>query len=84
MRARGAAGLIELGVYTFAERTPDPATGRTIGPGERLRDLMEEIALADELGLDVFGVGEHHGPSTRCRRPPSCWPPPPRAPGGSA
>ena len=62
LRARGAAGLIELGVYTFAERTPDPATGRTIGAGERLRDLMDEIALADELGLDVFGVGEHHRP----------------------
>ena len=54
--------MIELGVYTFAERTPDPATGRTVGAGERLRDLMEEIALADELGLDVFGVGEHHRP----------------------
>ena len=54
--------MIELGVYTFAERTPDPATGVTISAGERLRDLMEEIALADELGLDVFGVGEHHRP----------------------
>ncbi len=54
--------MIELGIYTFAERTPDPATGTIVGAGERLRDLMEEIALADELGLDVFGVGEHHRP----------------------
>src|SRR3954462_10524853 len=53
---------MELGIYTFAETTPDPRTGRTIGPRERLADLLEEIALADELGLDVFGVGEHHRP----------------------
>ncbi len=53
---------MELGIYTFAEATPDPATGHLVSPAERLRDLMEEIALADEVGLDVFGVGEHHRP----------------------
>jgi probable LLM family oxidoreductase len=53
---------MELGIYTFAEVTPDPATGRTISPAERLRDLIEEIELADQVGLDVFGVGEHHRP----------------------
>ena len=53
---------MELGIYTFAELTPDPETGRTIGPEERLRDLLEEIELADQVGLDVFGVGEHHRP----------------------
>ena len=53
---------MELGLYTFAETTADPATGRTISPAERLRDLLEEIQLADQLGLDVYGVGEHHRP----------------------
>jgi probable LLM family oxidoreductase len=53
---------VELGIYTFAELTPDPGTGKTIGAAERLRDLLEEIELADEVGLDVFGVGEHHRP----------------------
>ncbi len=53
---------MELGIYTFAEMSPDPATGRALGPGERLRNLLEEIALADQVGLDVFGVGEHHRP----------------------
>ena len=53
---------MELGIYTFAERTPDPKTGETIGFGERLRNLLEEIRLADRVGLDVFGVGEHHRP----------------------
>jgi probable LLM family oxidoreductase len=53
---------MELGIYTFAELTPDADTGRMISPRERLADLLEEIALADELGLDVFGLGEHHRP----------------------
>jgi probable LLM family oxidoreductase len=48
---------MELGVYTFAELTSDE-----ISPQERLRDLLEEIELADQVGLDVFGVGEHHRP----------------------
>ncbi len=53
---------MELGVYTFADVTPDPQTGQSVGPAQRLRDLMEEIELADQAGLDVFGVGEHHRP----------------------
>jgi probable LLM family oxidoreductase len=53
---------MEIGVYTFAETTPDPATGRRPEAAARLRDLLEEIGLADEVGLDVFGVGEHHRP----------------------
>ncbi len=53
---------MEIGIYTFAETTPDSKTGRTVSAGERLRDLIEEIELADQVGLDVFGVGEHHRP----------------------
>jgi probable LLM family oxidoreductase len=53
---------MELGVYTFAELTPDPETGRTVSAERRLADLIEEIELADRVGLDVFGVGEHHRP----------------------
>jgi probable LLM family oxidoreductase len=53
---------MEIGVYTFAEVGRDPVTGRVIHAGERLRELMEEIELADQVGLDVFGVGEHHRP----------------------
>src|SRR5437763_17149032 len=46
---------MELGVYTFAE-----LTSGDISPELRLRNLLEEIELADQVGLDVFGVGEHH------------------------
>jgi probable LLM family oxidoreductase len=55
-------GTIELGIYTFAELTTDAGSRSGAGSAERLRDLMEEIELADRVGLDVFGVGEHHRP----------------------
>ncbi len=54
--------MMEIGIYTFGERTIDPETGQLISPEERLRRLMEEIELADQVGLDVFGIGEHHRP----------------------
>jgi probable LLM family oxidoreductase len=53
---------VELGIYTFAENSPDPATGVAISAEQRLRNLMEEVELADQVGLDVFGIGEHHRP----------------------
>jgi probable LLM family oxidoreductase len=53
---------MELGLYTFAELTPAGAAGATVTPAQRLRDLVEEVELADQVGLDVFGVGEHHRP----------------------
>jgi len=53
---------VELGVYSFAE-----VDGQH--PSERLRDLLEEIELADQLGLDVFGVGEHHRPDYAASAP---------------
>src|SRR5256885_3278984 len=46
---------MEFGVYTFAE-----LTSGQISAEERLHNLLEEIELADQVGLDVFGVGEHH------------------------
>ena len=53
---------MEIGIYTFAERTPDPVTGHLVSAEQRLRDLVEEIELAEAVGLDVFGIGEHHRP----------------------
>jgi alkanesulfonate monooxygenase SsuD/methylene tetrahydromethanopterin reductase-like flavin-dependent oxidoreductase (luciferase family) len=48
---------VELGIYTFGALT-DP----NITPQQRIANLIEEIVLADQVGLDVFGVGEHHRP----------------------
>ncbi len=53
---------MELGISSFADVTEDPVTGRAISPNERLHNLVEEIELADQAGLDVYGVGEHHRP----------------------
>ena len=46
---------MELGVYTFAELG-------AAGPAQRMAELLEEVELAEQVGLDVFGVGEHHRP----------------------
>ena len=51
---------MELGVYTFGELLSDPNTGRPTSPQQRLKDIVAYARLADEAGLDVFAVGEHH------------------------
>ena len=53
---------MELGITSFAETMPDPISGETVGHGERLRQVLEEIDLAESVGLDVYGLGEHHRP----------------------
>jgi probable LLM family oxidoreductase len=51
---------VEIGISTFVETTPDVETGKVISHSQRIREVVEEIVLADQVGLDVFGVGEHH------------------------
>ena len=51
---------MQIGVDSFAAAISDPATGLTISPVQRMQNLLEEIELADRVGLDVFGIGEHH------------------------
>lgn len=53
---------MEIGVFTFADVRTDPATGEPVGAHRRLHEVLEEAELAEEVGLDVFGVGEHHRP----------------------
>jgi probable LLM family oxidoreductase len=53
---------MELGVYSFGDIPTDPATGQLRSPGQQLTETLERIRLADELGLDWFGIGEHHRP----------------------
>jgi probable LLM family oxidoreductase len=57
---------VEIGVYTFADVSLDPGG---VGPAQRMREVVEEIALADEVGLDVFGIGEHHRPDYAASAP---------------
>jgi alkanesulfonate monooxygenase SsuD/methylene tetrahydromethanopterin reductase-like flavin-dependent oxidoreductase (luciferase family) len=51
---------MEIGLYTFADITPDPATRRAISVEQRFGEIVAAARLADEAGLVVFGLGEHH------------------------
>jgi probable LLM family oxidoreductase len=51
---------MQIGIDSFAAAISDPATGITLKPVERMRYLLAEIELADQVGLDLFGIGEHH------------------------
>ncbi|MEY2502148.1 MAG: hypothetical protein QOI07_2482 [Verrucomicrobiota bacterium] len=51
---------MEIGIDSFVAATVDRRTGEAIDPARHLNELLEAITLADEVGLDVFGIGEHH------------------------
>jgi alkanesulfonate monooxygenase SsuD/methylene tetrahydromethanopterin reductase-like flavin-dependent oxidoreductase (luciferase family) len=51
---------MQIGIDSFVATTADPVTGAKVDPVVRLRHLLEEVELADRIGLDVFGIGEHH------------------------
>jgi probable LLM family oxidoreductase len=51
---------MQIGLDSFVATTADPVTGAKVDPVLRLRNLLEEVEMADKVGLDVFGIGEHH------------------------
>ncbi len=51
---------MKIGIDSFAALVPDPETGKTLPAAERMAHLLEEIERADQVGLDVYGLGEHH------------------------
>jgi probable LLM family oxidoreductase len=51
---------MELGIYSFGDRGRDPQTGALHTDQRRMAELLEQVELADQVGLDVFGFGEHH------------------------
>lgn len=53
---------MELGISMFGDLQMDPVTGKFQSAQQRLGEIIEEIKLMDELGLDYFGMGEHHRP----------------------
>src|SRR5699024_4115789 len=58
---RGALAM-QFGSFTIADITPDPTTGEVPTENERLRSMVEQAELAEQVGLDVFAIGEHHNP----------------------
>ena len=53
---------MELGISTFGEVHPDNSPGKAVNAHQRVQELLAEVKLADEVGLDVFAFGEHHRP----------------------
>jgi alkanesulfonate monooxygenase SsuD/methylene tetrahydromethanopterin reductase-like flavin-dependent oxidoreductase (luciferase family) len=51
---------MQIGVDSFGAVISDPTTEITLRPAQRMQNLLEEIVLADQVSLDVFGIGEHH------------------------
>lgn len=51
---------MELGFFTFGDVHPDPHSGAVVPTGQRLREILERVRLAEEVGLDYVGFGEHH------------------------
>lgn len=51
---------MQLGIYSFGSTARDPRTGRPVSSAQAMRNLLEAIRLADEVGLEFFGIGEHH------------------------
>lgn len=60
---------MELGISSFADMAPDPITGKKITAEQRINQLIEEVKLAEQVGLDVFAVGEHHRPDYAASSP---------------
>ena len=61
---------MEIGIHTFGELVPDPHTHQKISAHERLKHVIRMAILADEVGLDIFGVGEHHRLDIAASAPP--------------
>lgn len=60
IKIKNMSKKIELGITTFGETTPLQSTGQPISHAERIRNMVEEVELADSVGLDIYAVGEHH------------------------
>jgi probable LLM family oxidoreductase len=60
--------VMEIGISTFLATTPDPVRG-TVSQDERIRQAIEEIKVAEEAGLDVYAIGEHHRPDYAASAP---------------
>ncbi|MBU8914874.1 LLM class flavin-dependent oxidoreductase [Bacillus sp. FJAT-29953] len=61
---------MEIGIYTLGDLVADPQTGKTISARQRMAEILEAAKMADEAGLDVFGVGEHHRLDYAASSPP--------------
>src|SRR6202035_4363341 len=61
---------LQIGIDSFAAAIPDPINRVALTAADRMDHLLQEITLADQVGLDVFGIGEHHRPEFLDSAPP--------------
>ncbi len=62
----------EFGIHTFGDVTKTPDGSRTLSQPEVLRNVVEEARMADSVGIDVIGIGEHHRADYAISAPTSC------------
>lgn len=62
--------LFEVGIITFGEISPDLTTGKVMSQRDRMAEIVEQAVVADEAGLDVYAVGEHHRSDFVASAPP--------------
>src|SRR5215218_571916 len=60
--APAPGGPVQFGIFTVGDVTPDPTTGTTPTEYERIHSILTIAQKAEEVGLDVFALGEHHNP----------------------
>lgn len=65
---------MQFGVFTVSDITQDPTTGRTPSEAERLQAVLAIAKKTEEVGLDVFALGEHHNPPFFSSSPRPRWP----------
>ncbi len=63
---------MELGIYSFVEMDPQSSANKGQQAHKRMQQLLEEITLAEQVGLDVFAIGEHHRPDYLVSSPDNC------------
>ena len=57
-----SSAQMQFGIFTVSDITEDPTTGRTLSEGQKIRDTITMAKHAEDVGLDVFALGEHHNP----------------------
>ena len=69
---------MQFGIFSVSDVTRNPVTGHTPSEAERIKAIVKIAQRADEVGLDVFAIGEHHNPPFFPPPPRRCWPTSPR------
>ena len=73
---------MQFGIFSVSDITRDPITGYTPSEAERIDAIVKIAQKTEEVGMDVFAIGEHHNPPFFSARRPRCSPTSPRPPSG--